>query len=323
MIYLLGIDEAGYGPNLGPLVVSASVWRLEKAIEPRTLYDRLADCITNQVPRAGEIEQRLVVADSKVLYSPAVGLGRLERSVLAALTILNKQPADWRELWLALEACPADHAHRQLPWHCDYERSLPVAADPTDIAQVAHSLSTGLPAAGVQLVALRSRTVFPAEFNRLVAELGNKGAALSHVSLQLAAALLDEFSDARAQIICDKHGGRNRYGPLLQPLFPDTLVEVARESPRESLYRWGPKERRMEMRFCVGAECYLPVALASLASKYLREVCMGAFNDFWLRLLPGLRPTAGYPTDAGRFRKEIQAVQAAAGVQDDLLWRSR
>ena len=28
MPYLIGMDEAGYGPNLGPLVVSASVWQM-------------------------------------------------------------------------------------------------------------------------------------------------------------------------------------------------------------------------------------------------------------------------------------------------------
>ncbi len=28
MPYLLGTDEAGYGPNLGPLVISASVWEV-------------------------------------------------------------------------------------------------------------------------------------------------------------------------------------------------------------------------------------------------------------------------------------------------------
>ena len=28
MSYLIGTDEAGYGPNLGPLVISASVWHV-------------------------------------------------------------------------------------------------------------------------------------------------------------------------------------------------------------------------------------------------------------------------------------------------------
>ena len=30
MGYLIGTDEAGYGPNLGPLVISASVWHVPR-----------------------------------------------------------------------------------------------------------------------------------------------------------------------------------------------------------------------------------------------------------------------------------------------------
>ena len=30
-MYLIGTDEAGYGPNLGPLVISATVWQVSGA----------------------------------------------------------------------------------------------------------------------------------------------------------------------------------------------------------------------------------------------------------------------------------------------------
>ena len=29
MAWMIGIDEAGYGPNLGPLVVAATTWKID------------------------------------------------------------------------------------------------------------------------------------------------------------------------------------------------------------------------------------------------------------------------------------------------------
>jgi ribonuclease HII len=79
----------------------------------------------------------------------------------------------------------------------------------------------------------------------------------------------------------------------------------------------------VEIRFCAGGEAYLPVALASMISKYLRELAMQAFNQFWIRHLPELRPTAGYPGDSQRFKRDIASVQASLGIDDRMLWRDR
>ena len=35
-----------------------------------------------------------------------------------------------------------------------------------------------------------------------------------------------------------------------------------------------------------------------MASKYLRELAMRPFNEFWSRHVPELKPTAGYPLNA-------------------------
>jgi hypothetical protein len=96
-----------------------------------------------------------------------------------------------------------------------------------------------------------------------------------------------------------------------------------RESRATSIYRWGPRARRVEFRFLVRGERFLPTALSSMTAKYLRELAMQAFNAFWQRHLPTLRPTAGYPLDARRFRQQIQPLQAELGIADELLWRNR
>jgi hypothetical protein len=79
----------------------------------------------------------------------------------------------------------------------------------------------------------------------------------------------------------------------------------------------------MEVSFEVRAESYLPAALASMASKYLRELAMAALNAFWSARVPGLRRTAGYPQDASRFKSDIAAAQAELGIDDRMLWRAK
>ena len=125
----------------------------------------------------------------------------------------------------------------------------------------------------------------------------------------------------RVRVECDKHGGRNKYRALLQQIFPDYLVEVYGEARHRSLYRFGTVENRREFVFSAKGESALPTALASMYSKYLRELAMRAFNAFWVSHVDELRPTAGYPTDARRFKNDIQTVQSALGIDDARLWR--
>ena len=165
--------------------------------------------------------------------------------------------------------------------------------------------------------------VFPQRFNEVTDGYNNKAEALSRLTLGLVHRMMEELDDAPVLVYCDKHGGRSFYGPLLQQQFPDWLVEVHGETRSESIYRWGRPERRVEVRFCMNCERHLPAALASMASKYLREVSMQAFNDFWLARVPELRPTAGYPSDSKRFKEDIREAQTALGISDHVLWRTR
>ena len=59
-----------------------------------------------------------------------------------------------------------------------------------------------------------------------------------------------------------------------------------------------------------------------MASKYLRETAMLAFNRFWCAQVPELRPTAGYPLDARRFKTQIEPAQRAMGLDDRMVWRN-
>lgn len=320
MPYLLGADEAGYGPNLGPLVVSATVWHLSDDAADDNLYDRLAGAIVRC--GADARGRYAAVADSKKLYTQGKGLRHLERGLLAALGVLGRKTDDWPSLWAAM----VPEAPVLLPdvhWHDGYTVAVPVDAARAEIEIVQTALQQTLDDAGVRLVDLRSRAVFPDRFNRLIERRGSKGSALSHLTLGLLAELIEPFDDEPIRVVCDKHGGRNSYAALLAENFLDGLVEVVAESRERSVYRFGPARRRVEIAFETKAESHLPVALASMASKYLRELSMGALNAFWSARVEGLRPTAGYPQDAKRFKAEIATAQAALGIDDAVLWRNR
>jgi len=322
----VGTDEAGYGPNLGPLVISATVWRAPESALKAGLYASLPGMNTSLQDAAGEPDA-LVFGDSKRLYKPGGGLAVLERGVLAALDTAQDgwpdagPPSTWRGV---LERCDprCRGLLEDLPWYRSYDAAVPVDATVSEVAGVQRRLRAALAQAGIELVSIRSRIIFPAPFNERV-RLCSKGDALSLWTFELIRELIEPLPDEPLLIQCDKHGARNRYAPLWQHVFPDDLVEVRRESATESVYGWGPRSRRAEVRFTVDGERYLPVAAASMTSKYLRELAMRAFNAFWCARVPNLRPTAGYPVDARRFRGEIRDVQRSLDIPDDSLWRMR
>jgi hypothetical protein len=73
----------------------------------------------------------------------------------------------------------------------------------------------------------------------------------------------------------------------------------------------------------MNGETFLPTALASMTAKYLRELSMRAFNEFWCAHIPDLKPTAGYYGDSRRFKRAIESKQRELGIDDHLIWRSR
>jgi hypothetical protein len=265
-------------------------------------------------------------------------LGGLERGVLAALALTCRRASaddDARakrlaatalELIVATRADDGEH-RRTHAWHFDDGLALPLDLAPAELEQAAALLEATCRASGVTPVAMRARLVFPAEFNALVEHFGNKSSALSHVTLALVRAVVDELPEGDdgepISIYLDKHGGRNRYTALVQHHFDDCWVHVADEGRAESRYEWEHRGMPIEAVFRVGCEALLPTALASMTAKYHRELAMHAFNAFWTARVPGLRPTAGYYGDSRRFRSEVDGAQRALGIEDRVMWRCR
>ena len=75
MTYLLGTDEAGYGPNLGPLTISASLWEVPEGVRGDGLYDLLKSVIAPPTSALGQSGGRtgVAIADSKTALPIAEG----------------------------------------------------------------------------------------------------------------------------------------------------------------------------------------------------------------------------------------------------------
>lgn len=319
MTLVIGTDEAGYGPNLGPLVVAASAWRV--AGDPAAVEGRLEDAAVAAAGVDGPLW-----GDSKRIYRAGAGLGALEEGVLAAAALAGGAvPADWpalAELLGVAAVASAGPPERDLL----AALTLPRQRRDPDCRQRAAGLAGRLGSLGVSLEALRCRVVQPREFNDLLDRGFNKSDVLSECTLDLAAALAARESnlpgaaaDDPVLVWCDRHGGRRRYAPLLSRAFAAPLVRVIEETADRSAYDLSGRDCRIE--FCVGGESRLPVALASMTAKYVRELAMHAFNEFWAARQPGLAPTAGYPVDATRWRCEAGETVTGAGCDWHEVWR--
>jgi len=304
MTLVIGTDEAGYGPNLGPLVVAASAWRMK--VEPDGAEHHLASAVEAAAPG--------LWGDSKKIYRAGAGFDALERGTLVAMTMSSggTLPTEWRAL-------PAEQRREPPEVECLGKLLLPRHAHEPEIDERSRAVARLLASAEVSLLAIRARVIQPSEFNALLATGLNKSDILSQATLDLAATLAAHAAADEPRLIwCDRHGGRRRYAPLVARAFGIPLVRPLEETATRSAYELPPRDR---IEFTVSGEARVPVAVASMTAKYLRELAMLAFNAFWTARMPGLVETAGYPVDAARWRHDAACAVEASRIPIDSIWR--
>ena len=320
MALLAGIDEAGFGPLLGPLVVSASLFEMPDGAEGESLWGLLAAAVGK---KASKRHGRIAIADSKKLYGGLRGGGRLdnlERGVLAMLASRKLPPTSLRSLLEAISP-GAIEAAGGYPWYHGVDLSLPRCTETIDIVLAGVGLRKAMDSCGVNLLDIRCETVFEGEFNRL-AGVANKSLMLFDVTSRLLERLWRAAGGRRLIVHADRQGGRQHYLGGLQRVFEGGSFKIIEENDNTSAYRVISGTKEAEFHFTVGGEeAHLPVALASMASKYLRELFMELLNGFWAGQVPGLAPTAGYYTDGRRFHRDIAPVVKQLGIDERMLYR--
>lgn len=321
---LAGIDEAGYGPLLGPLVLGCCAVRVEADGEAiPDLWKLLKAAVCDKRDRTG---RRLHVADSKKVYSPSqksVGLKELERGVLATAGIAGIGADGFGGFLQAVHADAATAAS-EIAWYAPpADEAHPAETDAVNVRIAANALRHACGTANVTFLPPAAQVIFEPEYNRLCDALQNKAALQQTVLARLIYNLLESTTEPLT-LVCDRQGGRSHYAGFLRQMFGDWDLAVEREDEKRADYRLSRGDQVAKLIFAEkGESLALPTALASMTAKYLRERLMGRFNAWWRQHDAALKPTAGYWTDGQRFLADTIALRERLGIEDRHLVRSR
>jgi ribonuclease HII len=327
MAILAGIDEAGYGPLLGPLVVSGTVFSVPQNLLKADLWQVLQKAVAKDKKK---LAGRLLVNDSKKAYSRSSGTHHLQRTVTAAMDVLNRNDDSSPSLPKTTEQAVKQlspfccHHLAEYPWYQKLgQTALPVL---DDISIASGVMERALSQNGMRLLWMQSRFLEAGHYNQRLDKIKNKSRVLFIELCSLVHHIFQNFHDADgpAQFLIDRQGGRTQYHSELMKMFPGMELSVLTESDTLSSYEMTDGKRSMRLHFATEADSkFLPVSLASMVSKWVRELLMEELNRYFAGLCPGIKPTAGYWQDGQRFVGELQKTAVSTGFEPARLIRNK
>ncbi|MBV8488635.1 MAG: hypothetical protein JO161_10185 [Planctomycetaceae bacterium] len=283
--------------------------------------------LASTVDRAGGDPDRLWLDDSKRILHRGKGRDRLDATCLALLDGVGQAlPHDAQTLFAAVGAGTVtetelarwlDGRGHSPPW--------PAAGALAAFQQLAAKRPLQPAGSTWRLVSVRSVILGPELFNYRLGLLGSKARVHFTAFRELLEHVWQLATDGRpTEVESDKHGGRHYYFEPLLEVFPETWIDRGPEGPELSRYTLRSHAMTLELSLSPRAERSNGlVALASMVSKCLREAWMDVFNGYWTARVAGLKPTAGYPVDALRFRRAIEPLAEAGQLDTDLWWRRK
>jgi len=303
-VFVVGVDENGLGPLLGPLVTTAVTLEIAR-YQPR---------------RHGELGRGLGIDDSKA----TAGFGQMGVAEGLALAVHERLRGHIpRDVDALFEGLLLDRP-RALRGLCPTRSEAQCWSAPPALPCFGGEVVDGrrilekLTARGVRLVHARSALACTGTLNRLL----RTGQSRVEVDLELMERLvLDAHAQAGDEVyaICGMVGGIRSYPEKMRHLCKEELTP--RRAQRGTL---AFDVRSVgHVRFEIDADArHLPVALASMLRKYVRELWMERQNRFYRGHAPELAEVSGYHDPVTqRFVRESAALRARLGIEEDCFSR--
>lgn len=288
MKYYSGIDEAGLGPILGPYCATSTTFKSKGPLKE----------LLTDIPKS-----IFYVDDSKKVYQGKNGLLKLEENVLSFYYILTgKIPSSINEFIPSLNS----------DWNMDQNIALPIKSNSELIYQKANKILNVLNDKNIELVDIKRTAITPYNFNALITTFDNKSTVCQKIIEPL---IVSTIKDGENNIVIDKQGGRKFYKEYLDSIL-NVDVKVISEVDNHSHYFYNNTDFHFKAK---ADSLHFSVALASMFSKYMRELAMISFNNYWRNIVPEIKPTAGYYTDGIRFINDLKQSKALPKDLDILI----
>ncbi len=300
---IIGIDENGLGPILGPLIVTATAFEAD-SYSPEMFW------------QAADAE--LVTDDSKKIFSSSK-LGSAEAAVWAWLKKFGINPLTFAGLYDDIVLpMPLKRLCTLLPaWCAPSASALPCFAAKRELDWI-NNESKGLSLQNIIPKTVRAFSICPGAYNLATEKDEQNKFALDFMLMLKLVENLSVGHNGDVLVLCGKVGATNKYGSWFKRYYGG-LWMPEEETAQISTYRIVPYGKISFIRD--GDASHLPIAAASMIGKYIRELAMHDINS--LLSNPGDKPVSGYRDKVtARFIENTKTKRNAMKIPDSCFLRN-